>query len=285
MKPDSLFFRLRGVIALVLLLCFVAAFVLSACSPATGVSANGNRDVTVLAAPSTAPALDALNADLHDRQSGVRAQVEYLDSSALQRRIDSGHDADLVLTSSREQMQTLTQAGSIEGDPLPLASNRLVLVATAENPHGIVDFEDFAGRADDLRVSTCAADASCGEQVSDLAVAFDLDLTGEDLRVWRAGFDAAPESVLQNLAEGDSDAALAYVTDVLAQDAPLQTFDIPQSQQSTTQVWAGVLAEPDDSGAANEFLGILAGERARSAFSGAGFLPAPATEAEASSER
>jgi molybdate transport system substrate-binding protein len=29
MKPDSLFFRLRGVIALALLLCFVAAFVLS----------------------------------------------------------------------------------------------------------------------------------------------------------------------------------------------------------------------------------------------------------------
>ncbi|MCH8571678.1 substrate-binding domain-containing protein [Nesterenkonia sp. AY15] len=285
MKPDSLFFRLRGVIALVLLLCFVAAFVLSACGPATGVSAGENRSVTVLAAPSTAPALDALRSDLHDRQSGVSAQVEYLGSDALERTIESGHDADLVLTASRDQMLALTQDGSIEGDPIPLASNRLVLVATAENPFEILDFDDFAARAADLRVSTCAGDAPCTEQITDLSGAFDLDLTDEEFHMTRAGFSAEPDSALQNLTEGSSDAALAYVTDVLAQDVPLQTFEIPQFQQSTTQVWAGVLTDPENSGAANEFFGILAGERARSAFSEAGFLPAPVAEAEASSDQ
>lgn len=284
MKPDSLFFRLRGVIALVLLLCFVAAFVLSACGPATEVSATEDRRVNVLAAPSTAPALEALNADLAERQSGVSAQVEYLGSEELQRRVASGHEADLVLTASRDQMQSLTQSGSIEGDPLPLASNRLVLVATAENPVNILDFDDFAARAADLRVSTCAGDAPCTEQISDLSGTFDLELPSEDFRVAGAGFPSEPEGELQSLTEGESDAALAYVTDVLAQESPLQTFEIPQFQQSTTQVWAGVLAEPESAGAANEYLGILAGERARSAFSGAGFLPAPVAEAEASSE-
>lgn len=284
MKPDSLFFRLRGVIALVLLLCFVAAFVLSACGPASQVSATEDRSVTVLAAPSTEPALEALNTDLYDRQSGVSAEVEYLSSDALQRRIESGHDADLVLTASREQMQDLAQEDSIAGDPLPLASNRLVLVTTAENPHDIRDFDDFAGRAADLDVSTCAGDAPCTEQIIDLSGSFDLELTTEDFQMASAGFAAGPEEELQSLIEGDSDAALAYVTEVLAQEAPLQTFEIPQFQQSTTQVWAGVLADPENSGAANEYLGILAGEHARSAFSGAGFLPAPVAEAEASSE-
>ena len=281
MKPDSLFFRLRGVIALVLLLCFVAAFVLSACGPASQITTGEHRRVTVLAAPSTAPALDALNADLQERQSGVSAQVEYLGAEDLQRRIESGHDADLVLTASREQMHTLTQGGSIEGDPLPLASNRLVLVATAANPHSIEGFDDFAARAVDLRLSTCAGDAPCTEQVTDLSGSFDLDLAGEDFEVATARLTFGDATALESLTAGESDAALTYVTDVLAQDAALQTFELPEFQRSTTQVWAGVLAEPADSGAANEFLGILAGERARSAFSGAGFLPAPVAEAEA----
>ena len=285
MKPDSLFFRLRGVIALVLLLCFVAAFVLSACGPATQISTSEQRSVTVLAAASTAPALEALNADLHERQSGVSAQVEYLGSQDLQRRIDSGHDADLVLTASRDQMQELTRADRIQGDPLPLASNRLVLVATAANPHGIENFDDFASRAAELEVSTCAGDAPCTEQVTDLSGSFDLDLTGEDLEVASAGYSTDHGTELDSLTAGDSDAALAYVTDVLAQDAALQTFELPEFQQSTTQVWAGVLAEPEDADAADEYLGILAGERARSAFSGAGFLPAPVAEAEARTDR
>lgn len=284
MKPDSLFFRLRGVIALVLLLCFVAAFVLSACGPATEVSANEDRSVTVLAAPSTAPALEALNADLYDRQSGVSAEVEYLSSDALERRIDSGHDADLILTASRDQMRNLTQAGSVEGDPIPLASNRLVLVATAENPRDILDFDDFAARSADLNVSTCAGDDPCTEQIIDLSGSFDLELLSDDFQMASAGFASPPDGELQSLTEGSSDVALAYVTEVLAQDAPLQTFEIPQFQQSTTQIWAGVLADPENSGAANEYLGILTGERARSAFSGAGFLPAPVAEAGSSSE-
>ncbi|MGJ9373637.1 molybdate ABC transporter substrate-binding protein [Nesterenkonia sp. CF4.4] len=268
-------------IALVLLLCFVAAFVLSACGPAAQVSTSEQRSVTVLAAPSTAPALHALNADLHDRQSGVSARVEYLGAEDLQRRIESGPDADLVLTASREHMQTLAQAGSIEGDPLPLASNRLVLVATAENPHSIDGFDDFAARVAELRVSTCAGDSPCTEQVTDLSGSFDLDLTGEDFEVATAGFSVGDDTALETLTAGESDAALAYVTDVLAQDAALQTFELPEFQQSTTQVWAGVLDETQSSGAANEFFGILAGEHSRSAFSGAGFLPAPVAEAEA----
>lgn len=284
MKPDSLFFRLRGVIALVLLLCFVAAFVLSACGPAAGINTAEGRSVNVLAAPSTAPALEALEADLQERQSGVSTQVEYLDAEALQRRIDSGHEADLVLTASREQMQALRRQGSIEGDPLPMASNRLVLVATAENPSEIMDFEDFSGRSSELRVSTCTGDAPCTEQITELSGAFDLDLKHEDPHVARASFSAEPENALQDLIQGESDAALAYVTDVLAQDAALQTFEIPQFQHSTTQVWAGVLADPQNAGAADEFFGILAGEQSRSAFSGAGFLPAPVAEAGASSE-
>lgn len=284
MTPDSLFFRLRGVIALVILLCFVAAFVLSACSPATQLPSEEHRSVSVLAAPSTAPALEVLNQDLEARQRGVSARVQYLRTDALQKVVDSEPEADLVLTASRDQMQDFVRAGRIDGDPLPLASNRLVLVTTAENPHSIQDFDDFVARAADLTVSTCSGDAPCTEQISDLSGAFDLNLSVEGPRVSRAGLFTDPDRALRNLAEGHSDAALAYVTDVLAEDPALQTFEIPQVQQSTTQIWAGVLAEPEDSGAANEFYGILAGERARSAFSEAGFLPAPAAEADASSD-
>lgn len=285
MKPDSLFYRMRGVIALVLLLCFVAAFVLSACGPATQISTADQRSVKVLAAPSTAPALDALNAELHDRQSGVSAHVEYLDSEALQRRVETDPDADLILTASREQMQSFTQAGDIDGDARALASNRLVLVATAENPQAITGFDDFTARAADLRVSTCAGDAPCTEAITGLAGDFDLDLGVDEFDVTPAGPNSEPPHPVQSLTAGESDAALDYVTEVLAQDAALQTFDIPQSFQSTTQIWGAVLAEPTSAGDANEFMGILTSERARSAFSVAGFLPAPAAEAEASSDQ
>ncbi|GAA1145179.1 molybdate ABC transporter substrate-binding protein [Nesterenkonia lutea] len=284
MKPDSLFFRLRGVIALVLLLCFVAAFVLSACGSPYQVQPSEDRSVRVLAAHSTEPALERLSADLYDRGSGISAEIDYLDAGALLGRANSEHQADIVVTASREHMQELTEDGLIKGDPLPLASNRLVLVATPQNPQSIKGFNDFAARAADLSVSTCAEDAPCTEQITDLSGTFGLELEARDMTLASAGGAAEPESALTALTAGRSDAALAYVTDVLARDTPLQTFEIPGFHGSTTQVWAGVLDDPEDDAAAEEFLGVMAGERARSAFSEAGFLPPPAAEAGAGSD-
>ncbi|MGJ9425556.1 molybdate ABC transporter substrate-binding protein [Nesterenkonia halotolerans] len=286
MKPDSLFFRLRGVIALVLLLCFVAAFVLSACGPAYEVPAGEARSASVIAAPSTKPALDQLDSTLQERNSTLSAEVEYLDTEAMVERIDAAPQADVVLTASREQMQDLDREGHISGDPLPLASNRLVLVATAENPQNILHFEDFAERVADLRVSTCAADAPCTTQVADLVNAYELDLGASDATLARASTTdgpQTPQTPLTDLGAGRSDAALAYVTDALAQDTPLQTFEVPASERSTAEVWAGVLEKPQDDAAAGDFFEVLAGEDARSAFSEAGFLPPPSAEMGASS--
>ncbi len=283
MKPDSLFFRLRGVIALVLLLCFVVAFVLSACGPAYEVPDSEGRSATVLAAPSTKPALGQLDSDLREHSSTLSAEVEYLDTETMAARIDAAPQADIVLTASREQMQDLAREGQISGEPLPLASNRLVLVTSAENPHAIRDFDDFAERAGDLRVSTCAADAPCTAQVADLVADYELELRATDAALARASTADGPQTPLSDLAAGRSDAALAYVTDALAEDSPLQTFEVPTSAQSTTQIWAGVLEDPRHDAAAEDFFHVLAGEKGRSAFSEAGFLPAPAAETGASS--
>lgn len=284
MKPDSLFFRLRGVIALVLLLCFVAAFVLSACGTAYEVPTSEDRSATVLAAPSTKPALVQLDSDLRARNSTLSAEVEYLDTEAMTARIDAAPEADIVLTASREQMQDLDRAGHIAGDPLPLASNRLVLVATAENPQSVLDFEDFAARAAELRVSTCATDAACTTQIADLGDDYALDLRASQATLARASTTNGPQTPLSDLSAGRSDVALAYVTDALAEDSPLQTFEVPTSADSTTEVWAGVLEQRQDDTAAEDFFGVLAGEDARSAFSEAGFLPPPSAEMGTSSD-
>lgn len=272
MRSDSLLFRMRGVIALALLAAFVATFVLTACENDTAQPSptpdDPDDDVLVLSAASAQPALERMADELAGGDASLDLHIEYAGTPSLVDQVTDGDEFDVLLTASRDHMSEMVEAGHIEGDPLPVASNQLVLAVPQDNPAEIGDFEDFATRSAELSTAVCAEEAPCGELAARLAEEFDVDLdTAQE-------HDSASE-VMAELAAGEADAGLIYLTDALAASDDLDHAEIPDFEQSTTQLWVGVSAEPVNGDAAERLFQQFAGEPGRAAFDDAGFLAPP----------
>lgn len=277
MRSDSLLFRMRGVIALLILAAFIAAFVLTACGNGTPQPSPTPEDpddeVVVLSASSAEPALERLADEVAGGESGLDLQIEYAGTPSLLSMIDSGEGFDLLLTASRDHMAEMVDAGHIESDPLPVASNRLVLAVPRDNPGEIEDFEDFAARSDELTTAVCTEDVPCGQLALTLAEELEVDLDAETEKTSASG-------VMAELTSGMADAGLVYLTDALAAEDEVDYTEIPDYEQSTTQLWVGVSSEPQNSDAAERLFQHFAGETGRTAFDDAGFLAPPAESGE-----
>ncbi|MDS2173988.1 molybdate ABC transporter substrate-binding protein [Nesterenkonia sp. CL21] len=275
MRPGSWFHRMRGVIALALLVCFIAAFVLTACSdddteaepPATPTT-----EVTVLAAASVEPALRRVDQDLRSRGASVTLRSEYGGTSTLVSQIRSGRAFDIVITASRTHMADLVDDGAVAGDAYPLATNRLALVVPADNPGEIDSFDDFIAHAAELTTATCAEDVPCGELARTMQEELGVDVHADTE-------ETSVASVMTKVRMGEVDAGFAYLTDAEAADDEVEVFEIPDFPHNDTQIWAAVAAEPQEQEAAEQLFTLLVGESGRTAFEEAGFLPPPAAEA------
>lgn len=276
MRSDSLLFKLRGVIALTVIIGFALAFVLTACQrsePQEEPAATAPQEVVVLGASSVEPALDRLEHELVERNGGPEFLVSYAGTPTLVNQIRQGSEFDVVITASRDHMAELAEEDLINGEPLPIASNRLALVTPADNPAGIEDFEDYISRSDEISTAVCAPEVPCGVLTQNLEDEFDVELEADT---------EAPSaaSVLSQVINEEVDAGLVYVTDVHWAQDEVRGFEIPEHENSTNQIWVAVSTDPVDSESAEQLLSSLASEPGRAAFEDAGFLPAPAAEAE-----
>ncbi|GAB3192512.1 molybdate ABC transporter substrate-binding protein [Nesterenkonia suensis] len=275
MGPDSLMYRMRGVIALALLVCFVAAFVLTACatdSPDPDSTPSPDAEVVVLAAASVEPALQRVEQDLQSRGAGLTLAAEYAGTSTVVSQLRAGRPADVVITASRTHMNDLVEDGHVSQDAFPMATNRLALVVPAENPGGVDSFDDFIAHAEELLTAVCAVEVPCGELTATMEDELGVDVAADTE-------ETSVASVMTKVRMGEVDAGFTYVTDAQAAGDEVQIFEIPDFPHNDTQIWAGITAAPEDRESAEQLLTLLAGEAGRSAFEEAGFLPPPAAEA------
>lgn len=277
MRSDSLLFRMRGVIALTLLAAFVITFVLSACEDGTAQPSptpdDPDDDVTVLSATSAEPALERLAEELAGGEAALDLNVDYAGTSSLVERVEAGEEFDVLLTASRDHMAAMVEAGHVDGDPLPVASNRLVLAVPGDNPAEIEDFEDFADRSGELRTAVCAEEAPCGELAVRLTEQLDVDLGSAEEH-------SSASEVVERLTAGETDAGLVYLTDALAASDEIDHAEVPDFEQSTTQLWVGISSGPLNADAAERLFQHFAGEPGRAAFDDAGFLAPPTDSGE-----
>ncbi|MDZ5076910.1 molybdate ABC transporter substrate-binding protein [Nesterenkonia sp. HG001] len=266
---------MRGVIALVLLVCFVAAFVLTACdgdSPDPESAATPDSEVVVLAAASVEPVLQRIEQGLQERDAGLTLAAEYGGTSTLVSQIRSSRPFDVVITASRAHMGELVEDGHVSRDAYPVATNRLALVVPAENPADVDSFDDFIAHADDLLTATCAPEVPCGELTRTMEEELGVEVHTDTE-------ETSVSSVMTKVRMGEVDAGFTYITDAHAAGDEVQVFEIPDFANNDTQVWAAIAAEPEDREAAEQLLTLVAGETGRTAFEEAGFLPPPAAEA------
>ncbi|WP_010524149.1 extracellular solute-binding protein [Nesterenkonia sp. F] len=270
--------RPSALLVLAVVLVIIGGLTLAGCaSPAAEDGGGEAEPPVVLSAASAEPALERLAADPDVADVVSTMAPEYAGTSTLVSQIDSGRSFDVVFSASRRHMTELQDGGHIGGDPLPVATNRLVLAVPAENPGEIESFADFADRAEELTTAICAPQVPCGMLAGALSEELALDLHADTE-------ETSVSSVLSKISLGEVDAGLVYRTDAAAAGEDVRTLEVPEHDGGTNQMWAGLSAAPTHPQAAEQLMGELASEDGRAAFEESGFLPPPAAESEDDAE-
>ena len=191
-------------------------------------STTPDGDVVVMAASSLT---DVIEIVFEDRES-VTAVIA--GSSTLVAQLASGAEADILITANAATMDRATADGSVQGTPVVIATNALVLATAPGNPGRITGLADLA--RPDLLVGLCTADVPCGalarQALDDAQVAPSADTLELNVR-----------ALATKLSLGELDAGLVYTTDAVLVDLP--TVEASELEGHVNRYYiASVSAEP-----------------------------------------
>ena len=240
------------------------ALVLGACGDDSDTDGRGlSGTVTVLAASSLTGAFEELAGEFEDRHPGVDIETSFAASSELAAQIQQGAPADVFASADESNMDKVVESGDVDTEPVVFARNRLTIAVEQGNPQDIAGMPDLA--RDDLVVVLCAEQVPCGK-FADQA----LDAAG--VSVSPASREENVKAALGKVELGEADAAIVYVTDVLA-SGEAEAVDIPDDQNVIAVYPIAPLAEatPDDAAAA--FVDFVVSRAGQAILREFGFLP------------
>lgn len=186
----------RG-ICLAALYCAVAALV-SGCTVAA-------HPLVIDIASSLAPVQSALIQTARE-ETGAYPTVTVDGTATLVQQILEGSSVDILLSADASSVEKLQQQDLIDGSPVPLARNRLVLAVSANNPAHITGLFDL--HRQDVRFAQCAAQLPCGKLAHQVEEANEMKLIP---------FAETPNvaAAVKLLESDEVDAAFIYASDVL----------------------------------------------------------------------
>lgn len=226
------------------------------------------QSVLVLAAASTAEALEAVGRQFHE-ETGIKVRINPAASNALAAQILAGAPADLFLSASRAWADNVQKAGQALA-VRPLLSNDLVLVVPRGNPAGVTSPRDLA--SDRVPMVALAGEqvpaGQYAEQVLrslglyDNLVAQNRIARGQDVR-----------STLSYVERGEAEAGIVYATDAKLSDLVETITTLPADRHDEIVYPLVLLKESARNPAARRFHDYLFTEPARAVFRRYGFTP------------
>jgi molybdate transport system substrate-binding protein len=232
-------------------------------------------DLTIYGAASLKGALAAATPIYEAANPGVTLTVSTDASSALATQIEQGAPADVLLSADAKNPQALVDKGLATGPPVTFASNKLTVIAPADNRAGIKTPADLARPG----VKVIAA----GDEVPITKYADQLVANLAKEPGYPAGFEAAYQvnivskednvkAVVAKVELGEGDAGIVYVTDAKA-SKNVATVDVPAAA-NVTATYDGVTVKASPNiDAATAFLAWFAGPAGQAILGGFGFLP------------
>jgi molybdate transport system substrate-binding protein len=243
----------------------VAAVLTSLLAAGCGPAVGGERTrLTVLAAASLKDTFTELERRFEAGNPTVDVTISFAGSSGLAQQIVNGAPADVFAAANASTMDTVVQAGLVEGEPRVFATNTLQIVTAPGNPKGIGEFADLA-RAD-LVLVVCAPQVPCGAATSKI----EKD-SGVDLRP--ASEEPDVKSVLGKVAGGEADAGLVYVTDVRAAGDQVTGVAFPEAATAVNAYPIAPIRGSADPELAARFVDLVLGEEGQQVLADAGFGP------------
>jgi molybdate transport system substrate-binding protein len=225
------------------------ALVLGACNPAepTDTTSSLQGELLVSAAASLTDAFGEIEIAFEDANPGLDVVLNLGPSSGLREQILEGAPADVFASANTSNMDQVVEAGEAS-DPEIFVTNLLQIAVPEGNPGDVVGLEDFA--REELFIGLCEEEVPCGDfgrdALAKAGVTPSIDTNEPDVR-----------SLLTKVEEGELDAGIVYVTDVLSTGGAVEGVDIPEDQNVTADYPIATLANapnPDGAAAFVEFV-------------------------------
>ncbi len=189
----------------------IKAVLMSATILVTSSCAVSSSDsLIVLAASSTSDVIGEISLAAQAAQPAnpnLDIEVVIAGSPSLIAQLESGVDADILITADEATMDRALDSGRLTGAPVVFATNTLVLAVAPGNPGGVTDLADLADPA--LLIGACAVDVPCGALATAAldAAGLTLEPDTEELSV---------RALATKIRLGEVDAGLIYRTDAAA---------------------------------------------------------------------
>jgi molybdate transport system substrate-binding protein len=227
----------------------ITAIALAACgaTSTSGRSASAdplNGSITVFAASSLTSAFNTAEKGLELDHPGFTAQYSYGSSQTLVSQLINGAPADVIATANTSTMQQLVAKGLVD-TPQAFCKNKLEIIVAPGNPKGIKTLADLAAQG--LLVVLAAPGVPVGDYATKALKAANVTLTPKSQQLDDA-------LLVEQVESGNADAALVFVTDVVAAGDKVTGIPIPDAQNVIGTYEVAVLKASANQGAAQAFV-------------------------------
>jgi molybdate transport system substrate-binding protein len=229
-------------------------------SPSQPSQASGS--IVVFAAASLKPAFTQISQQFKTDTPGSGIDFEFGGSSDLATQLTQGATADVFASADTAQMNTVTKAGLLAGEPTNFASNTLVIVTAPGNPKNIGSFADLAQPG--LNLVICQKPVPCGsatQRIED-STRVRLNPVSEELSV---------TDVLNKVTTGQADAGLVYVTDAHSAGSKVATVNFPEAAGAVNVYPIGVLKKAPKPTLAQKFAVLVTSDAGQKILAQSGF--------------
>jgi molybdate transport system substrate-binding protein len=227
--------------------------------------------LTIFAAASLQDVFRGLEPAFEAAHPGVDAVFSFAGSQELRMQIEHGAPADVFASADDTLFAPLQAAGLVE-TPATFATNRLVLVVSAERRGTLTRFEDLPTAT---RVVLGTPEVPVGRYATEA-----LDRMGGDFRARVEARVVSRElnvrQVLAKVKMGEADAGIVYATDARSAGDAIGVVNVPAAAQRAARYGVALRTRSASPEAARAWVAFLTGPEGVKALSAAGFgLPAP----------
>jgi molybdate transport system substrate-binding protein len=216
----------------------------------------------VFAAASLKPAFTQISQQFKTDNPGNGVDFEFAGSSELATQLTQGATADVFASADTAQMNTVTKAGLLAGNPTNFASNTLVIVTAPGNPKRIGSFAGLAKPG--LNVVICHQPVPCGSATRRIE-----DRTGVHLNP--VSEELSVTDVLNKVTSGQADAGLVYVTDAHSAGDKVTTINFPEAASAVNVYPIGVLKKAPLPTLAKQFVALVMSDTGQKILAQSGF--------------
>lgn len=257
------------------LLLLFALFFMAGCSADSAVDeAVEPQEITVFAASSLTDAFNEMAEAFKAQNEGVEVVLNYAGSTQLAAQLSEGAQADVFASANSTQMQVAVDAGRVTaGSEKLFVSNRLTVIAPADNPAGITALEDLAQPG--VQMILAVTGVPVRQYTDEIVATFPADFQAQ----FYANLVSEEENVRQvsaKVALGEADAGIVYTSDVTPDIAnQVLQIAIPDAQNVVATYPIAPLADAPAPTLAQSFIDFVLSEDGQAILAQWGFGPPP----------